>query len=126
MDIQLVEHREEDAEVLLVHERIVTRADGDEHLVVFHDERRHIVDELVAAIDDGGFQRGIKETAHLQWYVLVLQRFRGLRVQHRRSVERQLGGFGVGEMRNLLGVLETFWKTDNSLASKRLAKMAPV
>ena len=80
VDVQLVEHREEDAEVLFVHEGIVARTYRHKCLVVFHYERRDVFDELVAAVDDGRLKRGVEETADLQRNVLVLQRFGRFRV----------------------------------------------
>ena len=56
MDIQFVKHSEENAEVLFIHEGEVARADSHEHLVVFDDERRCVMDKLLAAVDDGGRQ----------------------------------------------------------------------
>ena len=56
VDVQLVEHCKEDAEVLLVHERIVTRTDCHKCLIIFHYERRYVFDELVSAVDDGWLQ----------------------------------------------------------------------
>lgn len=56
VDVELVEHAEEDAEVLLVHEGIVTRTYRHKCLIIFHYERRDVFDELVGAVDNGWLQ----------------------------------------------------------------------
>ena len=73
VDVEFVASGKDEPKVMFVHERIVTRGDGDQGLVVLDDVGGDFLDAWIgSAVDDAGLVLGMEKRLNFEGDILVL------------------------------------------------------